>query len=186
MPHRHMACPSGCSSLPFSCHPAGLCGPRVLVLSAPTRSLCSAGASLLPWGERASFTSPGAGRGHEHLQGWSRLRCRFSPASTALQMPPLPAHFGFCCRRIALPRNPTSSFSNRQQNVCQKPAGVEEKIGQTLTGCCERVQKPAKNRNASPAASPDSMRGEANCCHQQGTSSLNRSAGSNRAGSDSY
>lgn len=93
------------------------------VRSAATRSLCSAGPSLLPGGKRASFSSPGAGRGHEHLQGWSRLWCPFSPASPALQRSLLPKHFGFCCGRIALLRNPTSGFSCTTQRLSKMSRG---------------------------------------------------------------
>lgn len=64
------------------------------VPSAPTRSLRSAGASLLPRGKENLSHPRDTGRGHEHLQGWSRLRCILTsipcpantPAATTFQI----------------------------------------------------------------------------------------------------
>lgn len=95
MPHGHMACPGGGSSLvsPAPRHAA----------SALQELLCS------PGGKRI-FHIPGT-------LGGDMSTCRagpgsgaFSPASPALQIPPLPQHFRFCCGRITLLRNPTLSF----------------------------------------------------------------------------
>lgn len=56
---------------------------------------------------------------------------------------------GFAAGGIALPRTPSRAPS-AQQNVCETQRGRRKKT-QTTTGCRQRMQQPAQNRNAVPA-----------------------------------
>ena len=120
------------------------------IRSPATHSLCSAGASRLPRGKEHLAHPRARGGGREHLQGWSRLRCPFSLPSPAPQMPPLLEHFGFCCRRFALPRNPTSSFSRTTKCLSKTSRGCRKKSGKhrldAARGCRSwlRIEMPPR------------------------------------------